>query len=70
MVVIHSGHILRWRHQTIDLIHDARHLCTPVEIDGIKAMSRGFSGGKQLIKAANTSNRGRIYLFPQNDKTI
>ena len=26
-------------------------------------MSRGLSGGKQVIKFANTSNRGRVCLF-------
>ena len=26
-------------------------------------MSRGFSGGKQVIKSANTRNRGQICLF-------
>ena len=33
----------------IDLIHHVRHLCTRSRIDGIKAMSRGISGGKQVI---------------------
>ena len=33
----------------IDLIHDVRHLCTRSRINGIKAMSRGISGGKQVI---------------------
>ena len=33
---------------TIDLIHDARRLCTRSGTDGIKTMSRGFSGGKQV----------------------
>ena len=33
---------------SIDLIHDARHLCMRLTTDGIKAMSRGFSGGKQV----------------------
>ena len=37
--------------RTIDLIHDT---------DGIKTMSRGISGGKQVVKFANTSNRGPI----------
>ena len=35
----------------------------PTIIDGIKAMSRGISGGKQVIKFSKTSNRGRVYLF-------
>ena len=34
--------------QQIDFIHDTRHLCTPTRIDEIKAMSRGFSGDKQV----------------------
>ena len=41
-----------------DLIHDARHLCTRSRTDGIKAMSRGFSGGKQVKIIANGRNRG------------
>ena len=41
----------------IDLVHDTRHLFARSRIDGIKAMySRGFSGGKQVIKFANSSN--------------
>ena len=41
----------------IDLVHDTCHLFTRSRIDGIKAMcSRGISGGKQVIKFANTSN--------------
>ena len=30
---------------SIDLIHDTRHLCKRLKTDGLKAMSRGFSGG-------------------------
>ena len=33
-------------------------------------MSRGISGGKQVIKFANISNRGRVCLFSQNKTTI
>ena len=33
-------------------------------------MSRGISGGKQVIKFANTSNHGRVCLSSPNDKTI
>ena len=54
----------------MDLIHDSRHLCTRLRIGGIKAMSRGILGGKQVLKFANTSNRGRVCLSPQNDKSI
>ena len=34
--------------QQVDFIHDTRHLCTPIRIDEINAMSRGFTGGKQV----------------------
>ena len=47
----------------LDLIHDTRRLCTRARIDGIKAMSRGISGGKQKITFANARNRGRLCLF-------
>ena len=33
-------------------------------------MSRGISGGKQVMKFANTSNRNRVCLSSQNDDTI
>ena len=48
---------------TIDLIHDAHNLCTRLRTDGIKAMSRGFSVGKQVINFSNTRNHGRVCLF-------
>ena len=35
----------------------ACHLCTRLRNDGIKAMSRGFSGGKQVLKSPNTKTR-------------
>ena len=54
----------------IDRIHDTHHICTCFRIDGIKAMSRGISGGKQKIKLANLRNRGRLCLFSQNKTTI
>ena len=41
----------------IDLLHDTRHLCARLGTDEIKAMSRGFSGGKRGIKSANIRNR-------------
>ena len=53
--------------QTIDTIHDTRQLCTRFRIDGIKAMSRVISGGKQKIKFAKARNRGRLCLFSQNE---
>ena len=43
----HPTHLTEYWQQ-IDLIHDTCHLCTPIRIDEIKAMSRGFSGGKQV----------------------
>ena len=32
-------------------------------IDGINVISHGFSGGKQMIIFANTSNHRQVYLF-------
>ena len=32
-------------------------------------MSSGILGGKQVIKFANTSNRGRVCLFSENETT-
>ena len=55
---------------SLDLIHDTCHLCTRFRVDGIKAMSRDISGHKQVIKCSNTSKRGRICLFSQNETTI
>ena len=51
---------------TIDLTRDIRHFCTRFRVDGIKAISLGFSGAKQIIKLANTSKHGWICLFSQN----
>ena len=50
----------------IDVIHDTRHLYTRLRIDGIKEILRGISGGKQVIKFANKSNRGGVCCFFQN----
>ena len=50
------GNWINW----IDLIHDTRHLCVRIWIDGILAMSHGFS----------TINHGRICLFYQHKTTI
>ena len=36
----------------------------------MKAMSRGISGSKQVLKFADTSNRGQVWLSSQNDKAI
>ena len=33
-------------------------------------MSLGILGGKQVLKFVNTSSRGRVWLSPQNYKTI
>ena len=43
---------------SIEFIQDTRHLCTRSRTDGIKAMSRGFSRGKQVKMIANGRNRG------------
>ena len=53
----------------IDFIHDTRHLCTCFRIAGIKAMSHGISGDRQVIKFAITRNRRRIWLFSWNETT-
>ena len=37
--------------------------CTRLRTDGVKAMSHGFSGSKQVVKAANARNRGRVCLL-------
>ena len=55
---------------TIDLIHDTRHLCMRFRIDGMKAMSRGISEGKQKIKFANARNCRRLCLLSQNKTMI
>ena len=55
---------------SIDFINDTRHLCTRFRADGIKAMSRCISGGKEVIKFTNTSNHGRVCLFSHNETTI
>ena len=47
-------------------------ICCVIHEIGIKTISRGFSGGKQVIKSANTSNRGRVCLFwtKENEELI
>ena len=47
----------------IDFFHDTHHLCARLRTNGIKAMSCGFSGGKQVINFSNTRNRGRVCIF-------
>ena len=60
---LHSNRCLYRRESAINLIHDARHPWTLLRTDGIKAMSRGFSWGKQGIIFSNTRNRRRVGLF-------
>ena len=55
-----------WRTCKIDLIHDARHLCTRLRTDGIKVMSNGFSGGKQVINIINTRKSNEYLSRPWN----
>ena len=58
-------------HAQIDPIYDTHHLCMRLSIDGILAMPCDFSGGKTMNKSSvNTSNRGRICLFYQNETKI
>ena len=54
-------------HPAIDLIHDTHHLCTRSRTDGIKAMSRGFSGGRQKKNIAKGRNRSGIYCSRQQE---
>ena len=54
-------------HPAIDLIHDTHHLCTRSRTDGIKAMSRGFSGGRQEKNIAKGRNRSGIYCSRQQE---
>ena len=51
-----------------DLIYDSCHLCTHFRTERRKAMSRGFSGGKQVIKSANLYKKSRRSLFILDDK--
>ena len=51
---------------SIDLLHATCQLYTRLRIDGIKVISRGILGGKQVIKFANKRSRGRVCLFYQN----
>ena len=44
----------------VDLIHGTGHLCTRLGTDGMKATSRGFTGGQ--------TNLGRVCLFLDNRK--
>ena len=53
-----GSHIVFTFIQLIDLIHDTHHLCMRFRIDGIKAISRGISRGKQVLKFASKSNLG------------
>ena len=54
----------------IDLIHNARQLRSRFRINGITAISRGISGGKQKKKLVNARNRGRLCVFSQNEEMI
>ena len=56
--------------RSIDLIHRLAILARAynVGIGGITAMSRGISGGKQVIKSPNTRNRDRICFNLDNRK--
>ena len=56
--------------RVIDLKHDTRHLCTHFRTDGIKTMSRGISGGKKVMKFANTGNHSRVCLLSQDRATV
>ena len=59
---------------TIDLKHDTRpsRLCTRFRIVGRDKSNVMwyFRGQKKRVKFANARNRGRLYLFSQNETTI
>ena len=59
--------LLPWQHDIttslIHLIHDTQHLCTCSRTDGIKALSRSFSGGKQVKKFGIGRNQGWVCLL-------
>ena len=48
---------------SIDFIHDTRHRCKRLKSDGLKAMSRGFSGGGGAIKWEKIANTGYLSRF-------
>ena len=56
----------------IDLIHDTRHLYTRLKTDGLKAMSRGFSGCRQADKICRYKKLRRYCLFQatNNEKPL
>ena len=56
-------------HLAIDLIHDTRHLCMRSRNDGIKAMSWGFSGGRQEKKSCRWK-KSRLSLFIQGNRKL
>ena len=70
LLQLHNHHSKVWGRRKnkmmMNLIPDTRHLYRRFRINGIKAMLRSISEGKQVIKFANTSNCGRICLFYQN----
>ena len=55
-------------HPAIDLIHDTRHLCTRSRTDGIKAMSRGFSGSKQEKKKLPTEEIAVDFVYSRQQE--
>ena len=54
----------------VDLIQDIHHLCTLSMIDRITATSGGISGGKQMIKFANTIIAVEFAYSLKNETTI
>ena len=60
----HPIHPTEYWQQT-DFIHDTRHLCTPIRIDEIKAMSRGFTGGKQVKTICKCKILITFFSLPQ-----
>ena len=48
--------------QIVDLTHDTRHVYTHARTDGIKAMLRGFAGGKKVSKPTDKRIRSWVCL--------
>ena len=72
-----GGENIFWKYTislTIDQIHDNRpsRLCTRFRIDGIKAMSRSISGGKQKGKICQCKkSRSTLFIVSKrNDDLI
>ena len=51
-----------------DYIYDSRHLCARLRTDGIKAMSRGLSRGKQVKNIVSGRNRRVEFVYSRQQE--